>query len=94
MKKDPQEIKFYSNELDKELTIREYFIKLLITLWEQEEGFSGKRPFGNSGWQFEIYEVLIKEGFIDGSLDEDGYVDALNHAKADKFIVEEIIEKL
>lgn len=31
-------------------TIRDYLKALLLRLWEQGEGFDGKRPFGNSGW--------------------------------------------
>jgi len=55
-------------------TIREYLTKLLLTLWNEAEGFSGKRPFGNSGWDGEIATALVKSGFISGSIDEDGYL--------------------
>lgn len=30
-------------------TVGEYLAKLLAELWLHDEGFSGKRPFGNSG---------------------------------------------
>ena len=36
--------------------IGQYFASLLHTLWIEGEGFSGKRPFGNSGW---VYVVII-----------------------------------
>ena len=36
-------------------TIGEYFEKLLLTLWDEQEDFSGKRPFGNSGWEYDVY---------------------------------------
>lgn len=39
-------------------TIRTYLKKLLILVWIEEEGFDGKRPFGNSGWQWEVVEVV------------------------------------
>jgi hypothetical protein len=39
-------------------TITGYFRALLTKLFEEEEGFSGKRPFGNSGW---IYAVLCSK---------------------------------
>ena len=66
--------------LDKELffpdvgktTFREYFKELLFRLILEEEGFSGKRPFGNSGWKWELYGILVSQGFITGELDEDG----------------------
>ena len=37
-------------ENSEELTIRQYFSRLMLELWTNEEGFSGKRPFGDSGW--------------------------------------------
>lgn len=53
-------------------TIREYLHALLLAVWEEGEGFSGKRPFGNSGWEFDLYVPLAKEGFLDlGPLDRD-----------------------
>lgn len=56
-------------------TIREYLATLLRTLWIEKEGFNGKRPFGNSSWDFDIYDALIRGGAISGSFDADGYID-------------------
>lgn len=56
------------------LTVREYLKKILLAVWDDGESFSGKRPFGNSGWEYDIYSALIKSGHIQGELDEDGYV--------------------
>ena len=39
-------------------TVRDYLKALLSSVWEKEEGFSGKRPFGNSGWQDEVHSAL------------------------------------
>lgn len=61
-----------------DMTVREYLCALLSTLWNEGEGFSGKRPFGNSGWEFGIFKVLIREGAVEGSLDEDGYIEDMN----------------
>lgn len=52
-------------------TIRSYLIALLCELWSSGEGFSGKRPFGNSGWEYDLYKPLIKAGAITGELDEE-----------------------
>lgn len=71
-------------------TVGEYLEKLLLRLWEEAEGFSGKRPFGNSDWQFEVYASLIKAGYEIGSLDEDDFVDFLDCVKADKLITDAI----
>ena len=62
-----------SNILDKRfedfdlgnVSIREYFYKLTSTLWEENESFNGKRPFGNSGWGSSLIDFLIEEDLID-----------------------------
>lgn len=53
-------------------TIKNYLKALLAVLWKEEQGFSGKRPFGTSGWQWDVYAALVKADLIDGTLDEDG----------------------
>ena len=70
-------------------TIKDYFRKLLLTLWEELEDFSGKRPFGNSGWAYDVYAALIKCGAIEGELYSDSYViDIKNFQEADKMVVD------
>lgn len=71
-------------------TLGEYLGKLLSTLWEEGEGFSGKRPFGNSGWEYDIYTALVSAKCVDGKLDEDGYVEDVDYSKANS-IVREVI---
>ena len=76
------EIRFDSDAGD-DLTVREYLRTLLTTLWEEEEGFSGKRPFGNSGWKYELFRPLIAAGLIEeGTLDSEGYVDSVGNGDA------------
>jgi hypothetical protein len=71
-------------------SLREYFCLLLTELWAEGEGFSGKRPFGNSGWEHDVYKALVKSGGIKGVLveDEDGYSVEFycNFDKANKLI--------
>jgi hypothetical protein len=86
------DLSFYSYDLRKELTIREYFKELLTTLWNEAEGFSGKRPFGNSGWENDLAVPLIKHGVIKGAIDEDGYVLDFNQKEYDKLIAKAIQE--
>jgi hypothetical protein len=52
-------------------TPREYLKELLSTLLEEGESFSGKRPFGNSGWENELAYPLIKTGVIEGTIHEE-----------------------
>lgn len=58
-----------------ETTIRGYLVALLAGVWVEEEGFSGKRPFGNSAWKYDIYDALAKARLIEVTLDDDGHVD-------------------
>lgn len=62
-------------------SIRSYLYLLLLTLWEEGEGFSGKRPFGNSNWETDLYKCLVVNKFIDGKVYEydDGYTDLLDY---------------
>lgn len=63
-----------------ETTMRKYFQALLLKLFEEEEGFSGKRPFGNSGWTSGMEAALIREGYVVGKIDEDGYIEEIDNA--------------
>lgn len=67
-------------------TPRQYLHDLLRVLWEEKEGFSGKRPFGNSCWEYDLARALIKSGVVEGSLDEDDCVDDVDMRKVDQCI--------
>lgn len=69
------DLKFQCYDLHGEVTIREYLRELLVTLWCEGEGFSGKRPFGNSGWERDLYKPLIAACVIAGELDEHGRIE-------------------
>lgn len=86
-------IKFYCDDLYKDVTIRDYLVKLLEKLWIEQECFNGKRPFGNSGWESDLMKPLIECGAIDGTLDEDGYIEDCDNKKGDEIILE-IIKSL
>lgn len=70
-------------------TIREYLKQLLLMLWEHQEGFSGKRPFGNNDWEFDLIKPLVVAGYVEGNIvDENGeaYVENYNEKAAYKYI--------
>lgn len=71
-------------------TTRQYLYALLSTLWDEQEGFSGKRPFGNSGWEYDLYKPLIKAGYLKGKLDSQGYIEKVND-KQGKALVHDLI---
>jgi hypothetical protein len=52
-------------------TIRDYLVSLLAELWHERECFSGKRPFGSSGWAYELYQPLVRFGLVEGAFDEE-----------------------
>jgi hypothetical protein len=82
-------IKMQENDADAE-TIGQYLKALLAKVWDEGEGFSGKRSFGNSGWEFEIYYPLVREGLVTGMINEDGELESLVSGEADKIISQAI----
>jgi hypothetical protein len=48
----------FTSDAGDNLTCREYLCALLEVLWDEGESFSGKRPFGNSGWDGDILDAL------------------------------------
>jgi hypothetical protein len=75
---DVLNVRFKSRDLGETLTVRDYLKRLLIELFREGESFSGKRPFGNSGWEHDIAFPLIACGFLKGTLDEDDCVDEID----------------
>lgn len=68
-------------------TVRGYLVQLLRVLWREEQNFSGKRPFGMSHWQFEVYEALVRAELVHGSFDGDDYIETFDEVTADKLII-------
>lgn len=58
----------FDSDAGEQTTVRDYLRELLLTLWSEGEGFSGKRPFGNSGWEWDLYAPLIRANFVAGVL--------------------------
>ena len=72
------------------LTIRGYLKALLKELWVEQECFSGKRPFGNSGWTAELEMALVNANRIRGKINSDGYLDSADSAQAHIVILKAI----
>jgi hypothetical protein len=68
------------------ITVRAYLVELLYEVWRSREGFSGKRPFGNSGWEHDLYESLGRAGYIRYIEDEHGYCEDMDQATGDRLI--------
>ena len=83
----------FDSDAGTQLTMREYFKELLTELWTEKEGFSGKRPFGNSGWEYEVHCARAKSGFVDlGEWDAEckGFemATSMQHKQADAYCLE------
>lgn len=70
-----------------EQTLVDYLKSLLETIWKEGEGFSGKRPFGNGGWEFDVYKALVKAELIEGRIDEDDDLATVNQKEGDELVV-------
>lgn len=67
-------------------TVGDYLRHLLQTLWKETYRFDGKRPFGNSGWENDLYMALVHAGLVEGSFDEDGFLDSVDDKAAHNLI--------
>jgi hypothetical protein len=69
-------------------TIRDYLVILLAKVWQEADGFSGKRPFGSSDWQTELAHDLITAGLVRGEIDEEeGYVVTVDRDEVDELML-------
>jgi len=68
------------------ISLREFFCNLLVKLWDDPCGFSGKRPYGNSDWDEPVYAALIKAGIISGEFYSEGYIKDCDYWAGSEFI--------
>lgn len=66
-------------------TVADYLATLLITLISEGDGFSGKRPLGNSGWMRDLYAPLIRAGLTKGHFC-DGLPEVQNYREAQEIL--------
>lgn len=93
--KEILDLEFESTDLNKKITIRDFFKELLTTLFKEGEGFSGKRPFGNSGWDYDLCVCLAQNGIIDGEcFDNCGFTDWDYDSKEAERKILELIKEL
>ena len=56
---------------DLNMTVADFFRNCMLALWEEEDGFSGKRPICDSGWSIGITEALVRAKVVKGEIDAD-----------------------
>lgn len=71
-------------------TIGAFLVALLHKLWYEQDGFSGKRPFGNGGWDTEVIIALVNAETLEGSFDEDGCIETYDQGELDRIILSAI----
>ena len=85
---DILDVKMYMNDAGAK-NIREYLKALLHKVWDEEECFSGKHPFGNSSWQYDVHYALAKANLITSDFIEDELM-SYDRDTANKLILEAI----
>lgn len=80
------ELRFFCTDLQKKVTIQEFFKIMLFKLWQNPDMFNGKRPFGNSGWEMDLEIALLDNYVIKGIKNKDGYWDKWDREEANKII--------
>lgn len=70
------------------VTVKEYLRTLLTTLITEGEDFSGKRPFGNSCWEYQVYAAFVKAKLVDGKQDEEGYLEDVDEKAGHKLLLD------
>ena len=76
----------FSSDAGADLSVREYLRMLLVSVWDEGEEFSGKRPFGNSDWECDIYDALVAAGFLPSTLDKYGHQTIVDQKHAQGYV--------
>lgn len=75
--------------------LRKMLKDLLTMVIMQGESFDSKRPWGDGGWEFDIYLAMVQNGFVDGKI-EDFMLWEVDTTKCDEILIrciEEIFDK-
>lgn len=54
----------FNSQAGNMLTLRQYFCRIVEEVFIWGEGFSGKRPFGESWWRHELVDALRESGAL------------------------------
>lgn len=82
----------YSSYLDREITIKDYFKKLLLELLSEPGRFINRKPFSDGSWYDCIYKPLINSGLVYGEFDGSSII-YIDEETANR-IIKEVIESL
>ena len=89
------DLRFYDHiSLNREVTIREFFNEMLQKLWDETDGFSGTRPFGNSCWDYPVMEALGKAGAFPATITKSEYEDEPDDVRYDVRVASAFVKGL
>lgn len=74
------------------MTVAEFLRRVLSDFWEDPE-FDANRPYGASGWRYDVRAALIRAGVVEGSFDADGYVEQYDELAVDD-VIKDLIDTL
>lgn len=80
----------YGKDTDAD-TVGDYLLNLLLEVVKWQDGFDGKRPFGNSDWLYnDIGQSLAVAGLIESSSDEFGEIE-FNFGEAEEAVQDAVV---
>lgn len=89
------DLRFYDNiSLNRDVTIREFLAIMLDKLWVETDCFSGKRPFGNSCWDFPVMAALGKAGAFPATVTKSEYEDEPDDVRYDVKVASQFVRGL
>ena len=91
--KEILELKFYSQDWYREMTVKEFLKKILSTFIRQREEFSTKRPFGNSDWDSDLIILFINKNIIKGKIDKYGGIEDFDFGRFN-LILQNLVQEL
>jgi len=76
------------------MTIREFLKEILMRCWDEYDCFYGKRPFGDSGWQWDLYEAIGKAKKVPCAYDDDEFNITFENRKIADNMIRDLIRSL
>jgi hypothetical protein len=65
-------------------TVRGYLVALIEAMWSDD--ISGKDPFGNSGWRGDFGRAFFEVGWVQGTVEANGYVSSVDEEAIDRLV--------
>jgi hypothetical protein len=74
-------------------SLGEYLLELSRQVWIENEGFSGKRPFGNGGWEFDVYNAVAAAGLMESVTRTYSWGDEISFSDTEERRIDDLISE-